>query len=73
MTLEEATALGAIIQTADGGCSVCVGNLVDALNRAFPEYVWAARENGPPGEDFDWLTVWPQTIVEASVNAREPA
>lgn len=34
MTLSEARAVARIVGTADHGCSVCVGNLVDALNDA---------------------------------------
>lgn len=40
MTLEEATAIGMIAGTADGGCSVCVRNLIDRLNAAFPAFQW---------------------------------
>ncbi len=34
MTKVEAFRLARIIGTADGGCSVCVGNLVDKFNAA---------------------------------------
>lgn len=44
MTLEEAKAIAAIVQTADGGCPSCVGSLTDGLAEAFPQFVWTARE-----------------------------
>jgi hypothetical protein len=40
MTLDEAKALARIIGTADHGCSACVGNLVEKMNKAFPAFTW---------------------------------
>ncbi|MDP3938242.1 MAG: hypothetical protein Q8R92_08910 [Deltaproteobacteria bacterium] len=44
MTLDEAQKVASIVATADHSCSVCVGNLVDQLNEAFPEFYWAAAD-----------------------------
>lgn len=46
MTLDEATAIARIIGTADGGCSNCVGDLVDQMQAAFPEFDWVMRGYG---------------------------
>jgi hypothetical protein len=40
MTLEEAKIIASIVETADGGCSVCVGSLVDMLNEQLPQFKW---------------------------------
>jgi hypothetical protein len=40
MTLEEAREWARIIGYADGGCSHCVGELADAANEAFPDFVF---------------------------------
>ena len=47
MTLEEAKKVAAIVSEADGGCSVCVGCLVDSLRSAFPEFCWVFTEYEP--------------------------
>lgn len=39
MTLEEAQRVINIMATADGGCSVCVGNLFDAFQSEFPDFI----------------------------------
>lgn len=44
MTLEEAQKLASIAITVDGGCLVCVHNVVEALNEAFPEFVWEQKD-----------------------------
>lgn len=44
MTDEEAEKIASIIATADGGCFVCVGELAEQLNEAFPEFVWTPGE-----------------------------
>lgn len=41
MTLSEAKKVAAIVSEADGGCSACVGALVEDLNRSFPEFEWS--------------------------------
>lgn len=51
MTLDEARRVAKIIGTADGGCSVCVGNLVDKMNSEFPEFEWTDGERGQDDED----------------------
>lgn len=40
MTLDDAKKVGAIVGTADNGCSVCVDNLIQRLNVTFPQFVW---------------------------------
>jgi hypothetical protein len=46
MTLEEAKIVGSIIACADGGCSVCVSELVDQCNEAFPKFKWTMNDDG---------------------------
>ena len=41
MTLDEARKVAHVAGTADDGCPVCVGSMVDELNEAFPEFVWS--------------------------------
>lgn len=63
MTLEEAKKVAAIIGEADGGCPVCVGRLVEATRKRFPEFRWTLKEdyaadpvivdNGLPRVDAD--------------------
>lgn len=50
MTLEEAQGVAAIVAEADGGCSSCVGELVELLNAAFPAFLWAMRNKNDEGE-----------------------
>lgn len=45
MTTEEAATVRRIAQTADEGCSVCVGNLLDLLDKSFPEHDWTIPED----------------------------
>lgn len=40
MTQEEAQKVAEIRSTADGHCQVCVGNLCDLLQEAFPSFQW---------------------------------
>lgn len=49
MTLDEAKLVAKVCATADGGCSVCVGNLAEKLNIVFPEFVWKDMKN-PAGD-----------------------
>ena len=44
MTPQEAEAVAAIIQHADGGCCNCVEALARRAARAFPQFVWEARD-----------------------------
>ena len=57
MTLEEAKIVGSIIACADGGCSVCVQELVDQCNESFPAFIWTMNDNG---------------IMEVKENGMEP-
>lgn len=40
MTFEEAEKVLSVIRTADHECSVCVRNLVELAQEAFPEFKW---------------------------------
>ena len=40
MTPKEAAKIADTLVTADGGCSVCTGNLADAMQDDFPEFDW---------------------------------
>lgn len=40
MTLAEANKVLDICATADGGCSVCVTDLLEKLAEAFPQFEW---------------------------------
>jgi hypothetical protein len=53
MTQDEADAVGAIIGTADGGCSTCVARLVGRLNAAKLGFVWATTGENRQ-EQPDW-------------------
>lgn len=57
MTLDEAKKIDLIVGTADHGCSVCVGNLVDQLNAEFPEFVWKVGGEGSPDPENGGLYV----------------
>ena len=48
MTLDEAKAIGAIVETADGGCCYCVRDLVGQLQRRFPEFAWRYEKDYDP-------------------------
>lgn len=41
VTLEEAQTVAGIAATADGGCAICVAELTDRLQGAFPEFTWS--------------------------------
>lgn len=41
MTLDEAKTIAEIIGGADDGCADCVGDLIGALNMAFPAFKWS--------------------------------
>lgn len=45
MTLVEAQKVAAIVATADGGCSVCVRDLVEQLNETFKDFTWLYDED----------------------------
>lgn len=63
MTLEEAKKVAKIIGTADRGCPVCVGRLVEMSRKLFPEFRWTLKadyaddpviiEHEPPRVDAD--------------------
>jgi len=57
MTLDEAIKLGKIIGTADGGCSNCVGLLVELANKEFPEFNFTTGNeiDGIFDDDYGWL------------------
>lgn len=50
MTLEEAKKIAAIADTADGGCEVCVRNLIEQLQETFPEFSWIIPADYEPTE-----------------------
>lgn len=52
MTLDDANAVGAIVATADGRCSTCVGGLVHRLRERFPEFTWVIE---PETYREDWM------------------
>jgi hypothetical protein len=54
LTPEDAKKIGDIAGTTDGGCSTCVANIVERLNKAFPEYRWAMTGREQPPEIPDW-------------------
>ena len=41
LTEEQARKIGTIVSTADGGCVVCVADLVEQLREIWPEHTWA--------------------------------
>lgn len=51
MTLQEAKALGDVIQWADSGCVCCVESLASELTEVFPQFVWALIESDDPQFD----------------------
>ncbi len=55
MTLYEAQKIGSIVEEADGGCCVCVGHLVNLLQKEFPEFAWT--HNGYHAENPLTVTV----------------
>jgi hypothetical protein len=65
--------LANIVGTADNGCSVCVGNLVERLNKAFPQFKWErGRESVPlyDREDYDdWSTQLQVTVSTGNSDA----
>jgi len=40
MTLEEAKKIAEVLETADGGCMDCAGNLADKMNDLNLEFKW---------------------------------
>lgn len=58
MTLDEAKKIALIARTADGGCPGCVMSLAQALEAAFPQFVWEFVE------DWDEERVCPAEVVE---------
>lgn len=56
MTLDEAIKIAEIIEEADSGCPVCVRELVEKLQVAFPAFDWDCDEGivyVTQAEDFD--------------------
>lgn len=45
MTLKEAQTIAKIIDTADGGCCVCVRSLCEQMQEAFPMFTWSYPED----------------------------
>lgn len=45
MTIDEAISVATILEEADGGCSSCVGHLVEAANELFPQFEWKMVES----------------------------
>lgn len=45
MTLDDAKKVADVVSHADGGCPVCVQNLLDRLNETFPQFVWEYDED----------------------------
>jgi hypothetical protein len=54
MNLEDAQKLCPIIAEVDDGCSVCVQEFINELNRMFPNLIWTREES---------LTEWPSTVT----------
>lgn len=48
MTRAEAITIFEIAKTADGGCSVCVGNLLAWLSFRFPQFPWGDWYDADP-------------------------
>ena len=69
LTLEEAAKVAKIVAHADGGCPVCVGNLVNLLNEWFPEFVWTydSKATEPEPDDDDAWEEWMDTKYECRV------
>jgi hypothetical protein len=51
MTLDEAQKIAAIIGTADSGCPVCIGKLVDLCNKSFPDFEWSSNFDSDSDDD----------------------
>lgn len=43
MTLEEAQAVGKVIELADNNCPICISDQLEALTSSFPEFTWEMR------------------------------
>lgn len=75
MNIAEAAEIARIISWADGGCSVCVGSLVDRLNAAFADFEWSVPGGnsycGPTmtNEDYENPTYDPATYVQVSARS----
>lgn len=72
MTLDEAKLIANIIGTADHGCSVCVGNLVERMNRDFPQFKWERGDSEMPLYDRDEDDTWSKQM-EVLVSLAAPA
>lgn len=55
MTLEEAKKVAAVCGRCDSGCSVCVRDLCELLQKEFPEFVWTFNEER--ADRFDSIKV----------------
>jgi hypothetical protein len=53
MTIDDAQKIAKIIGTADGGCSNCVGDLVERLSKMFPSFRWIITDEHQM-EQPDW-------------------
>lgn len=53
MDLAEAQKVAYIAGTADKGCASCVSDMVDRLNKSFPEYRWTMTDDVMM-EQLDW-------------------
>ncbi len=53
MTLEEMAIIANICATADNGCSTCASDLLDRLEKQWPEYSFEFTQEEIM-EDFDW-------------------
>lgn len=54
MTFDEAKQIARIVGTADSGCTICVGHLVDQMNERFPAFRWVMTNQNMPVEQPDW-------------------
>lgn len=48
MTLDEAKRVAEVCATVDNGCVVCVRNMVDELNKEFPEFAFIFDDAAAP-------------------------
>ena len=55
MTLDEAKKIAEqILGYAESGCDHCVTDLVERLNKAFPEFVWKTGKYVAPADENNW-------------------
>lgn len=64
MTWDEATKIGAIVGTADNGCSVCVDSLITRLNETFPQFIWTRGAMIDGDEENDYQTAYTVDVSE---------